>query len=95
MKRSLKFHWFAIVVLAALCVSMAVPVTAAEKTIVGTVNDNYQIVTPGKIYEIDDTQEGHDLAENHVGAKVRVTGTVVESDEIKIITVVSYKVLSE
>lgn len=68
---------------------------AAEKIVVGQVNDNYQIVTNGQIYEIADTATGGDLAENHVNAKVQVKGTVEERDDMKIITVISYKVLSE
>ncbi len=67
----------------------------AEKTIVGEVNDNFQIVSGNQIYEIEDTEKGKDLAENHVGAKVKVTGSVEERDDMKILTVVSYKVLSE
>jgi hypothetical protein len=68
---------------------------AAEKIVVGQVNDNYQIIANGQIYEIADTATGGDLAENHVNAKVQVKGTVEERDDMKIITVISYKVLSE
>jgi hypothetical protein len=95
MKRVLKSNWIEMVVLVALLFAVAVPVSASEKTIVGKVNDNYQIVTSNKIYEIDDNREGSDLAENHVGAKVRVTGRVVESDDMTIITVSSFKLIPE
>jgi hypothetical protein len=68
---------------------------AAEKTLIGKVNDNYQLVTDNQIYEIADTAEGNDLAENHISAKVRVTGSMEERDGMKIITVISYQVLSD
>jgi hypothetical protein len=95
MKGLFYFRWLAAAVLAVMFLSLGVPALAADKTIVGKVNDNYQIVAQGKIYEIDDTSEGRELAENHVGANVRVIGRVVESENMTIITVVSYKVLSE
>ncbi|MFZ1986205.1 MAG: hypothetical protein WAU91_17465 [Desulfatitalea sp.] len=78
-----------------LILVFAVPALAAEKIVTGQVNDNYQIVANGQIYEIADTATGGDLAENHVNAKVQVRGTVQERDDMKIITVISYKVLSE
>jgi len=78
-----------------LILAFAVPALAAEKIVTGQVNDNYQIVANGQIYEIANTATGGDLAENHVNAKVQVKGTVEERDDMKIITVISYKVLSE
>jgi hypothetical protein len=35
------------------------------------------------------------LAENHISAKVKVTGNLEERDEMKIITVSDYQLLSE
>jgi len=95
MKRLLRCYGLAAAILVAMLFALAMPVTAAEKVITGKVNDNYQIVSSGKVYEIDDTAEGRELGENHVGANVRVTGTVVESENMTIITVKSYKVLSD
>lgn len=81
---------------AALAVVLFSSVALADTvTVTGEVNDNYQIVAGGQIYEIADTPEGNDLAENHISAKVKVVGTVQESEDIKIITVVSYQVLAE
>ena len=68
---------------------------AAEVTITGEVNDNYQIVADGQIYEIADTEKGNDLAENYISAKVQVQGTIDEENDMKIITVTSFKVLSD
>ncbi|MDA8142077.1 MAG: hypothetical protein M0036_25800 [Desulfobacteraceae bacterium] len=85
-----------VMLLAALFVLIgAHTVLAAEKTLIGKVNDNFQLVTSDQVYEIADTAEGNDLAENHVSAKVKVTGTLEERDGMKIITVISFKVISE
>lgn len=74
-----------------------IPSTAqADKTtITGEVNDNYQIVAGAQIYEIADTAEGNELAENHIGAKVKIVGSIENHEDVKIITVVSYQLVSE
>ena len=84
------------VIIAMLTASLSTVALAADNSIVGEVNDNYQIVSAdGQIYEIADTPEGNDLAENHIGEKVKVTGALEERDDMKIITVTSYQVISE
>jgi hypothetical protein len=96
MKRVHKTNWMiSVLFVAMLAAFLAIPAWAAEKSIVGEVNDNYQLVTAGQIYEIADTPAGNDLAENHINDKVKVIGTVEEHDNMKIITVQSYQVLSE
>jgi hypothetical protein len=95
MKRSYKTKWMITVCFAAMLAVLTATAWAAEKIITGEVNDNYQIVTAGQIYEIADTPAGNDLAENHISAKVKVVGTVEVRDDMKIITVQSYQVLSE
>jgi len=72
-----------------------VPAWAGDVTITGEVNDSYQIIANGQIYEIADTPKGNELAENHVNARVRVTGPVEEQDDMKVITVKSYQILAE
>lgn len=82
-----------------LVMFMAVPLAAmaAEPmTIDGEVNENYQIVDgTGQIYEVADTTEGNDLVENHIGEKAKVTGTIEQDQDVKIITVTSFKIMSE
>ena len=95
MQRKALLRWLLTGLMTVLVTALAVSAVAAEKTVIGKVNDNYQIVSDSQTYEIDNTEKGKDLAENHVGAKVEVTGRVVERDDMKILTVVSYKVLSE
>jgi hypothetical protein len=75
--------------------STAVPSLAGEVTLVGEVNDNYQLVSSGQIYEIADTPSGNDMAENHINAKVKVTGSVEDSADMKILTVVAFEVMPE
>jgi hypothetical protein len=68
---------------------------AGEVTLVGEINDNYQLVADGQIYEIADTATGNDLAENYISARVQVTGTVETAEETNIITVISYTVVPD
>lgn len=65
-------------------------------TIEGEVNDSYQIVDgSGQVYEIADNTQGNELIDNYVGEKVRVTGTVEEDDEGKILTVSSFTLIEK
>jgi hypothetical protein len=73
----------------------ATPALAGQVTLVGEVNDNYQLVANGQIYEIADTAKGNDMAENYISAKVKVTGTVEEGNDMKTLTVVSFEVMPE
>lgn len=86
-------------VLVLLVAAMMVPLAAmaAEPmTIQGEVNENYQIVDgSGQVYEVADTAEGNDLVENHIGEKAKVTGTIEKDQDIQIITVTSFKILSD
>jgi hypothetical protein len=66
-----------------------------EVTLIGEINDTYHLVADGEIYEIDDTAVGNDLAQNYVSMKVKVTGTIREGYEIRIITVSSFEVVEE
>jgi hypothetical protein len=68
---------------------------AGDITIVGEVNDTQQIVADGKIYDVAETEKGDDLVTNYIAEKVEVTGTVEEKGEMNIITVKSFKVVSE
>ncbi|MGD2029001.1 MAG: hypothetical protein PVG86_03595 [Desulfobacterales bacterium] len=88
----------AIAVLLAFSVFFSSPVIAAEPTtvtIVGEVNDQYQIVArDGTIYEIADTETGDQVLQ-FIGSVVEVTGQVQEDDGVKIIDVKSFKLKEE
>ena len=78
-----------------LTLMLATPVLATDVTLIGKVNDSYQIETDqGDVYEVADTDMGNELL-NNVGKKVEVTGTVSEELGVKIITVAVYVVLGE
>jgi Neuraminidase (sialidase) len=69
---------------------------AGSTTIQGEVNDSYQIVaSDGQVYEVTDTTEGNDLVENHMGEKVKVTGTVEQEGDTKVITITTFQVIEE
>ena len=66
-----------------------------DVTIVGTVNDDNQIVDDdGTVYDVADNEKGEELME-HAGKKIQVKGTVMEGDDGKLITITSYTVMDE
>jgi hypothetical protein len=68
---------------------------ASDITIVGEVNDTQQIVADGQIFEVANTPKGDDLVINYIAVKVKVTGTVEEKEDMKIITVKSFEAVPE
>ena len=80
-----------------LAVGAPLAVMAAESvTIQGEVNDSYQIVdASGQIYEVADTVQGNALVENHIGEKAKVTGTLEQDQDVKIISVTTFEILAE
>ena len=79
-----------------LAVFLAGPaLSGGAVTITGTVNDDYQIVTSdGKVYDVVDTEKGDEVTEN-VDKKVKVTGTVEESEGKMMISITNYEVLEQ
>lgn len=90
-----KILFLGILSFAAAFLIHAYVVFAAEITIVGEVNDTFQIVADNTIYEVAETPMGDDLVKNYIAEKVQVTGTVEEKDDMKIITVKSFKIVPE
>jgi phage gp45-like len=68
---------------------------ADEVTLIGEVNDNYQIVVGDQVYEVTNNSAGDDLVLNHVGRKVKLTGSLNETNGVKIITVKSFEILGD
>jgi len=84
--------------LIAAALLLILPLTAAAEstTLEGEVNDSYQIVaSDGQVYEVTDTTQGNDLVENHIGEKVKVTGTIEQEGDVKVITITSFQVIQE
>lgn len=74
---------------------LATTVSAETVTVVGTVNDNFQIMQEnGTTYEVVDTELGADVL-SRTGTKVKVTGEITVEEDIKTIEVTSYTVLEE
>ena len=93
------FYRFSIVfvVLFAFSVFLSSPVIAepTSVTIVGEVNDEYQIVAKdGTVYEIADTELGNEVLK-HIGEVVEVTGDVDEEDGVKVLDVKSFQTKEE
>ena len=84
-------------IVVAMLVFLPLAAAAAESTTIeGEVNDSYQIVaSDGQVYEVTDTNEGNDLVENHIGEKVKVTGTVEQEGDTKVITITTFQVIQE
>ena len=95
MKKGLRIHLIGLVLAILVFQFLCAPVLAGDMTLIGEVNDNYQLVSDGQIYEIADTPKGNEMAENYISAKVKVTGTVEEKNEMKTITVVNFEVIPE
>jgi hypothetical protein len=65
-------------------------------TIQGEVSESNQIVhSDGQVFEIADTEAGNDLADNFIGEKVKVTGTVEKDGDVQVITVMSFETMAE
>ena len=85
------------VILLAFSVFLYSPVIAEPTTItiVGEVNDQYQIVAKdGTIYEIADTEMGDEVLKL-VGSVVEVTGDLIEEDGVKGIDIKYFEVKEE
>ena len=85
------------VVLLAFSVVLSSPVFAepTSVTIVGEINDQYEIVAKdGTVYEIADTELGNELLK-HIGEVAEVTGDVEEEDGVKILEVKSFQTKEE
>jgi hypothetical protein len=64
-----------------------------EMMITGTINNANQLIDKdGQIFNVADTKEGSELL-THVGMKVQVKGTVMESEGMKKISVTAYEIM--
>jgi hypothetical protein len=77
---------------------------AGEVTLVGEVNDNFQLYSNGQIYEVEPTPVGDDLVTNYISEKVEVVAVVKEvevqgianeTEKVKVITVKRFRVVPE
>jgi hypothetical protein len=86
---------FVVLLAFSLFLSSMVLAEPTSITIVGEVNDQYQIVArDGTIYEIADTELGNEVLK-HIGEVVEVTGDVMEEDGVKVLDVKSFQTKEE
>ena len=88
-----------VMVLITLIMLVVAPLAATVSetmTIEGEVNDTRQVVgSDGAVYDIADNDQGNELIESHIGEKVKVTGTVAQDQDVKIITVTDFEMIEE
>ena len=95
MKRDKKYLFVGLCVLIIAAFLSGTAISGKTMIITGTVNEKYQIVADdGQVYEVADTEKGDEVVDL-VGKKVKVTGTVEESDGEKVITITSLAVIEE
>ena len=95
MKRHKKYLLAGLFGILTIALIFGIAFSGETKVITGTVNDDYQIVTDeGTAYTVAEGEMGDEVVEL-VGQKVKVTGTVEESEGEKMITVTSYVVIEE
>lgn len=84
-------------VLITLIMIVAIPMVVRAETITleGEVNDTGQVVSDGQYYEIADNEIGIELIESFIGERVKVTGTVAQDEEVKILTVTNFEMIEE
>ena len=95
MKRQGKMNCLILIPIISIFCLFSQPAIATEITIVGEVNDSNQIVTDDQIYEVADTAKGDELVTKYIAERVEVTGILEEKDDMKIITVTSFRVIPE
>ena len=82
-------------VLSLVALFCGVAISAETVTILGTVNSDYQVVTDDdQVYDIAENEKGDELVVL-VGQRVKVTGTVEEEGDAKVLTVTSFEVIKE
>ena len=92
-KRKVLYGVWAVAIALVLCLVPVLVVAEDEVTLKGEVNDTGQLVAEdGVVYEIADTENGAAVVEL-AGQEVSVTGTVMEADGTKILTVTAYEVV--
>lgn len=70
-------------------------VAGSEVSISGVINEDGQLMDEsGMTYDIADNDQGNEVMEK-VGSKVTITGTVMEAEGTKVITVSSFEIIEE
>ena len=95
MKRNRKYLFAVLCVMFIVVFLFGTAISGKRATIIGRINDNYQIVTAeGKIYEVEGNEKSDEIV-NLVGKQVKATGIVEETEDMNIILITSYKVIGK
>ena len=94
MKRGKMKTMMALITLIMVVVAPLAAMASETMTIEGEINDTRQVVSSdGQVYDIADNGQGNELIESHIGERVKVSGSVEEEDDVKILTVSSFEIL--
>ncbi|MBW2239666.1 MAG: hypothetical protein JRF39_11665 [Deltaproteobacteria bacterium] len=86
---------FMVTMMSGVAISAEKKAAEQEIMITGTIDDANNLVDKdGQLFSIADTKEGKELA-THIGVKVQVKGTVMESEGEKQIKVSAYKLIKQ
>ena len=86
---------FMVVMMSGVALSAEKKAAEQEIMITGTINDANQLVDKdGQAFGVADNEQGKELL-THVGDKVQVKGTVMESEGKKLIEVSAYEIIKK
>ena len=95
MKRTIKSIPLGILIIGLTVFLSGIAVAESEVSISGVINEDGQLVDDeGITYDIAENDEGNEVMEM-AGRTVSVTGTVMEAEGTKIITITSFKIIEE
>ena len=96
MKRGKMKTMMALITVIMVMVAPLAAMASETMTIEGEINDSHQVVSSdGQVYDVADNDQGNELIDSYMGEKVKVTGTVVQDEDVKIITVTDLEMLAE
>ena len=94
MKKNKKFLFVGLLAMLMIAFLAGPAISTDSATIMGIVKDGYILTDNDQVYYIGEGGQGDEVMQLE-GKKVRVTGTIEDEDETKIITVTSYDVIEK
>ncbi len=92
MKRNKRILAIGICALLLVALTPGAALLAGEMTIKGKVSAEGIVTDDGQVYAVADNEKGHELM-GHANKRVRITGTVEESEGKKVITVTGFQLV--
>lgn len=95
MKKNMKKIFLGVLIMGLIVFLSGIVVAGSEVSISGVINEDGQLMDEsGMTYDIADNDQGNEVMEK-VGSKVTITGTVMEAEGTKVITVSSFEIIEE